>query len=308
MFDKSATPGTLGVMSERQPPRRERENLRGRENVRGRGRATPQPSDRGDGGPRGGARGGGRSGGQRGRARAQLSLETVLAGAIEILDSEGEAGLNLRRLAGHLGGGVGSLYWYVRSKDQLISLATDAVVGRAAEELEAAPQPDTDDIDARLAHLRLMGTTLFAHLEAHPWAATRMLRSTEVESNSLRYFELSGQQLMPLGLTNLQLFHGISAFMNYVIGTGGQMAYQTAPQDAHGALVSKEEFFDDTIDRWNSLDPEEFPFAQIITSEFRDHDDTEQFTAGLDLILSGLRQQAQAAGLTRPAGRGSRST
>ena len=234
----------------------------------------------------------------------------MLAAAIEILDAEGEAGLNLRRLAGHLGGGVGSLYWYVRSKDQLINLATDAVVGRAAEEIEAADQPDTDDVDARLAHLRLMGTTLFAHLEAHPWAATRMLRSTEVESNSLRYFELSGQQLMPLGLTSLQLFHGISAFMNYVIGTGGQMAYQTAPQDAHGEPVSKEEFFDDTIGRWNALDPEEFPFAQLITSEFRDHDDTEQFTAGLDLILSGLRQQAQAqaAGVTRPRGRGSRST
>lgn len=257
---------------------------------------------------RGAGGGAGRGGPRAGRGRAQLSLETLLDGAIEILDAHGESGLTLRGLAARLGGGVGSLYWYVRSKEELLGLATDAIVAQAADEIVAAGLPDSDDIDSRLTSLRLLGTTLFAHLEAHPWAATWMLRVTDVQSNSLRYFELAGQQLMPLGLTRLELFHGISAFMNYVIGTGGQMAYQTAPRDADGEPVGKEELFDDTIERWNNLDPAQFPFIQMITSEFRDHDDTEQFTAGLDLILSGLRQQAEAARASGPQGRGRRSS
>ncbi len=239
--------------------------------------------------------------------RAQLSLEAVLGGAIELLDTEGETGLTFRGLAARLGGGVGSLYWYVRSKEQLIALATDAIVGRAADEVEAANLPVTDDIDARLASLRLMGTTLFTHLDAHPWAATTMLRSTEVESNSLRFFELAGQQLMPLGLTKIQLFHGISAFMNYVIGTGGQMAYQEAPPDESGQPQGQQEYFDEMVDRWTHLDPEQFPFVHRIVTEFRDHDDFLQFTAGLDLLLEGLRRQAEDAKVSRSRGRGSRS-
>lgn len=227
--------------------------------------------------------------------RAQLSLDAVLGGAIELLDTEGETGLTFRGLAARLGGGVGSLYWYVRSKEQLISLATDAIVGRAADEVEAAHLPVTDDIDDRLASLRLMGTTLFTHLDAHPWAATMMLRSTDVESNSLRFFELAGQQLMPLGLTKIQLFHGISAFMNYVIGTAGQMAYQDTPGDPSDPPPSQQEFFDDMLERWSHLDKCDYPFAQLITDVLRDHDDVLQFTAGLDLLLDGLRRQAEAA-------------
>jgi hypothetical protein len=47
-----------------------------------------------------------------------------------------------------------------------------------------------------------------------------------------------------------------------------------------------------TTDEWRDLDEEEWPFLHAVAAVFATHDDTEQFAAGLDLLLAGLRQQA----------------
>ena len=38
--------------------------------------------------------------------------------------------------------------------------------------------------------------------------------------------------------------------------------------------------------------PTAYPFVHHIVDEFAGHDDTDQFRAGLDLLLAGLRLQA----------------
>lgn len=305
MFDNRASPGTLGHMPGPESPQG------------GRRRATPQPSGRGrvERGDRieraerlraeAIERGQrlraeriervGRGAGRGGRARAQLSLDALLAGAIEILDADGESGLTLRGLAARLGGGVGSLYWYVRGKEQLLDLATDAVIGHVMDDIDAGDFPETDDIDTRLASLREIGLILFRHLEAHSWAASFLLRDSEAQPNSLRYFDMTGRQLIPLGLTNQQMFHGASAIINYVVGMGAQMAVRSVPLDANGQPLGQDEFFEETVTRWAQLDRDEYPFMHRMIDEFRDHDDLEQFTAGLDLIIDGLRRQGETA-------------
>ena len=72
----------------------------------------------------------------RGRQRASHSLDTVLAEAIAILDESGEPALTFRALAARLGGGVASIYWYVASRDELLDLATEEVMGRVLEDGE----------------------------------------------------------------------------------------------------------------------------------------------------------------------------
>ncbi|WP_284327911.1 TetR/AcrR family transcriptional regulator [Demequina litorisediminis] len=52
------------------------------------------------------------------RRRASHSLEAVVAASVAILDESGEDALTFRALAARLGGGVGSIYWYVSSKDE----------------------------------------------------------------------------------------------------------------------------------------------------------------------------------------------
>src|SRR5919204_4918516 len=70
-------------------------------------------------------------------ARAPLTREAVVDAALRVLDRDGAEGLSMRRVAEELGSGPASLYWHVASKDKLINLLVDRVVG----EIELPP-PD----------------------------------------------------------------------------------------------------------------------------------------------------------------------
>ncbi len=58
--------------------------------------------------------------GRRARSarRASHSLESVVSEAVALLDEAGESALTFRALAARLGGGVGSIYWYVSGKER----------------------------------------------------------------------------------------------------------------------------------------------------------------------------------------------
>ena len=40
--------------------------------------------------------------------------------------------------------------------------------------------------------------------------------------------------------------------------------------------------------RWEELDSAKYPFLNQVTAQLRDHDDREQFLAGIELILAGI--------------------
>ncbi len=72
-----------------------------------------------------------------GRKRA-LDREAVVEAAIRVLDAEGLDAVTIRRVAHELGVGAASLYAYVDSKDTLIELVLDHVIG----EIDYSGYPD----------------------------------------------------------------------------------------------------------------------------------------------------------------------
>ena len=56
--------------------------------------------------------------------------------------------------------------------------------------------------------------------------------------------------------------------------------------------ISRVDYLRRATDQWRALDEASFPFVHEIVDEFAGHDDTDQFRAGLDLLLAGLRLQA----------------
>ncbi len=75
-----------------------------------------------------------------GRAdKPQLSQEAIVAAAMRIIDSEGLDAVSMRRVAQELGTGAASLYAYVASKDELLDLIFDWVMGEVADRW-----PDTE--------------------------------------------------------------------------------------------------------------------------------------------------------------------
>lgn len=66
---------------------------------------------------------------RRGGPKPALSLERIVAAAIELADAGGLAAVSMSRLAEKLGFTTMSLYRYVASKDELLLLMTDASIG-----------------------------------------------------------------------------------------------------------------------------------------------------------------------------------
>jgi AcrR family transcriptional regulator len=217
------------------------------------------------------------------RRRASHSLTAVVSEAVALLDEAGEPALTFRALAARLGGGVASIYWYVANRDELLDRAADAVLaGVLADTAQATGSGDPVD------DLRAIAVALFDAILAHPWLGPYFLRDTGTQENGLLLFERLGQQVLRLGLPPRQSLHAVSAVLGFVVGVGADLAQQPPPKDpeGHPRTAATE------ADRWRALDPAAFPFLHHVVDEFAVHDDAEQFHAGLDLLLTGLRLQA----------------
>nr|AIA13722.1 Bacterial regulatory proteins, tetR family [uncultured bacterium] len=213
-------------------------------------------------------------------------MDAVLTEAVALLDEAGESALTFRALAQRLGGGVASIYWYVASKDELLDRATDHALGAVLTSVDAQKESD-DPIDA----LRVIAVTLFDAIVDRPWLASYFMRNTDVQGNSLRLYELLGQQTLRLDLTPRQRFHAASAIVGVAVGTAADMG-QEPPQELLDGKVDRDEYLGRYAETWRALDPEEFPFLHEIIDEFAGHDDKDQFLAALELTLAGLRLQA----------------
>ncbi|MYR08611.1 TetR family transcriptional regulator [Gordonia sp. SID5947] len=222
------------------------------------------------------------------RRRVTHSLDTVIEAAVGLLDESGESALTFRALAARLGGGVGSIYWYVSNKDELLDRATDHVLQGVLADTESLTA-DGDPID----NIRSLADALFATIAERPWLAAYFMRNTTIQANGLVFYERLGEQVMRLDLSPRQSFHAVSAVLGYVIGVAADLG-QEPPSEVLDGTVAAETYLHGIADQWRALDPEQFPFMHHIVDEFDSHEDIDQFRAGLELLLNGIRLQAEA--------------
>ncbi|MFW0795410.1 TetR/AcrR family transcriptional regulator [Gordonia sp. CPCC 205515] len=220
------------------------------------------------------------------RRRVSHSLEAVVETAVAILDESGESALTFRALAARLGGGVGSIYWYVSNKDELLNRATDYVLVDVLTDIEKLGD-DADPID----NIRDIAEALFGAIVERPWLAAYFLRNTTIQSNGLVFYERLGEQVMRLNLSPRRTFHAVSAVLGYVIGVAADLG-QEPPEEVVDGSVAAADYLGAIADEWRSLDPTEFPFMHYIVEEFDGHEDIDQFRAGLELLLDGIRLEA----------------
>jgi AcrR family transcriptional regulator len=210
-----------------------------------------------------------------------LSREVIVGTAVALLDDLGERGLTFRLLAKQLNTGLGALYWHVANKDELVALAADQVLGDAF----AAPPPPEDGAGAGL---RALAVAVFDALDRHPWAAVHV-NAPPTLTNALRLLDQIGTLVARTGLPAEQHFAVSTAISYYITGVS---AHIVAPRTTAGATIGREAYLAQTAERWEELDPADYPFLTRTTTDLRDHDDRDQFTTGLDLLLDGLHATA----------------
>lgn len=211
-----------------------------------------------------------------GRAGA-LSREIIVGAAVELLDERGERGLTFRLLATRLKTGPGALYWHVANKDELVALAADHVLGGAF-----ATVPGTEE--GPVAGLRALAVAVFDALDRHPWAAVHV-NAPAALPNALHLLDRIGTLVAATGLPAGQQFAVATAISYYITGVSAQIV---APHATVGADTGREDYLTWTAERWAELDPADYPFLTRTTADLRDHDDRDQFTTGLGLLLAGL--------------------
>ncbi|MGW5866683.1 TetR/AcrR family transcriptional regulator [Streptomyces sp. NPDC055239] len=213
------------------------------------------------------------------RREEPLSRERIVEAAIGLLDTAGERGLTFRALAEHLATGPGALYWHVTGKDELLGAATHAVVAGTV------PAGDTDSTPQE--QIRALALGVFDAIETHPWIGTQLSRAPG-QSPMLRVFEHLGRQVQALGVPHTAQFTAVSALLNYVVGVAGQNAADARSHHARQPDTGRAEFLDTAATAWANLDPDEYPFTRGVADQLRDHDDRDEFLAGIDLIVTGI--------------------
>jgi AcrR family transcriptional regulator len=205
-----------------------------------------------------------------------LSKERIVEAAIEILDTEGESALTFRALTTRLATGPGAIYWHVANKSELLTATTNDVIARVMTDGAGGTEP-------REA-IRAIALGLFDAIDAHPWVGTQ-LSAEPWQFAMLQLFEGIGSRLEALGVPEPAQFDAASALVNYILGVAGQNA-------ANARLVApgtnRSAFLADVVAQWVRLDPAEYPFVHRIAKQLAEHDDRDQFLAGIDLILAGV--------------------
>jgi len=118
-----------------------------------------------------------------GTRRPSLSRELIAVAALEIADHEGFEQVSMRRIAEKLGAGTMTLYHYMRTKDDLLALMDDAIMGEALVPEGEMPA----DWRQGLAAIARRSRDVFVR---HPWAFYA-LQGARMGPNGLRHVEQS---------------------------------------------------------------------------------------------------------------------
>ena len=216
--------------------------------------------------------------------RPKLTREQLAATAVRLADAEGLAALSMRRLATELDMGTMSLYHYVRTKDELLTLVTDAVMGEVV-----VPPEIRLPADWRKA-MTVIATRSHAALRRHPWMLD-INDDPPIGPNSVRHFDQTLEAVSSLDLPLAAKLDITALVDEYVLG-------QALLERNHrkGDATDDEDSMIDYISVL--LDTGAYPQLEALTADRslrsvwrevqRALRDERRFARNLELILDGI--------------------
>jgi AcrR family transcriptional regulator len=249
-----------------------------------------------------------------------LSLERIVAAAVQVADAEGLAAVSMNRVATELGTAPMSLYRYVTAKDELLALMLDAASASPPtgpptsgplphDPAPSGPPPDPapsepppglapsgappsrpEDGAGWRAGLSRWAWAMRAAMQRHPWVLHIPIRGLPTLPNEVAWFEEGLRSLQGTGLEENEKASAILLVSGYVRNAAMIDADIEAAVRASGK----------TPDEWMAsyaqtltvlADPQRFPaLTKFIAAGVFDRADPPEaeFTFGLDRVLDGL--------------------
>jgi AcrR family transcriptional regulator len=190
-----------------------------------------------------------------------LSKEKIAHAALVIADTEGFEAVSMRRVARELDVGTMSLYYYVKSKDDLVALMDDAFMGEVLlSELPPGWKTAITEI-ARQTHAALL---------RHPWSLVSMLTAPP-GINAMRHMEQCLEALAETSMTDQQKIELLATVDDFVFG-------HALRQSANGKEIDAEYAS-------RQLASGAFPRIQQVFINGRFQENDERFERGLRKLL-----------------------
>lgn len=219
--------------------------------------------------------------------RDTLTRDQIVGAAVELMDAEGLEGLNMRALGKRLGAAATAMYWHVKSKDNLVVLATDRVWGELA-----LPEPDgTGWRGAAVA----MAADLHAMFTRHPWLVQVLAAHPVYGHGKARHDDHHLALYEKAGFTPEQADQATAAVFTYVLGNAAGIAATAAlTRRLAGASATARQQFEEAMAKSQEI-AKNYPRlrARLESPAASDYsaapDNT--FETGLHALLDGLEHQ-----------------
>jgi AcrR family transcriptional regulator len=138
-----------------------------------------------------------------------LTVDAIVAAAVELADGSGLAALSMRALAERLGAGTMSLYTHLPGKAELIDLMLDTVLSEIARPApEGAWRP-------RLEHVARENLALY---HRHPWMLELVAFRPPMGPGVIAKYEYELRALEGLGLTDVEMDSVLTLVLEFVRG------------------------------------------------------------------------------------------
>jgi AcrR family transcriptional regulator len=224
--------------------------------------------------------------------RETLTREQILRAAIDLLDTEGVDGLSMRRLGVRLGSAATTIYWHVKSKDELIVLAADAL-------WDEVDLPDLDTTDWRTAATQ-MATNLYAMILRHPWLMPAMSNHLLYGPGKARHDDHLLAVYETAGFTGRTAAEATKVVFTFVLGTALGVSAETTWRTRLRRSGNEEEQLRETLTRVTE-NAERFPRLRAHSEDWTADDPSgedvtdRELEFGLRTILDGLQAQLQSS-------------
>lgn len=231
----------------------------------------------------------------RGR-RPKLTREDLARVAVRVADDEGLAALSMRRLATELDVATMSLYHYVRTKDELLTLVMDAVMAEVV-----VPPPVSLPREWRKA-LTMIAKRSRAAFKKHPWTLD-IADDPPIGPNSVRHFDQSLEAVSSLQLPLAEKLDIVAMIDEYVFGYS-LLERNNRKGDATGDERSMLEYLSVLVDTGAYPQLEALIAGRSLQDVWREVDsvmrDERRFARNLARLLDGIEASLHGGAVGRP--------
>ena len=217
--------------------------------------------------------------------RSGLTRDDIVTAAIEVADLDGAEAVSMRKIAQVLHAGAMSLYWHIASKEHLMELMLDTLMG----EVEV-PEPSGDwraDLRAQAVSMRMV-------LLRHRWFIDFIAARPALGPSTLRNLDKMMALFDGLSLDSATTVNVLQTVNTYVSGAVLREFQEIRTQRDQEQWLADEDDFAGKLDQWRQrlartglfdhflrmLDDEVDPDAEGSRQQ--------RFEFGLDCLLDGI--------------------